>query len=137
MAIKAAGKKAETITKNEDISDLMDWIKRKGLQSLKTVESAVWKWEDGEPKYFKVLTAPVKNEARPGAKMEPATTLKVKDLDSGNHYTLIMNAVLLSGLTANYPGEEIIGKCFVSVRSAAAQGKTYKNFETHEVPDPE
>lgn len=137
MATKKSSGKAEVSNVEQEENSLLDYLREHGIKSVKTVESSVWKWEDREPKYFKVLSVPVQNAKREGSKMEPATTIKVKDMESSNHYTLILNAVLLSGLTSNYPGAEIVGKCFVAQRLPAAEGKTYKNFEIHEVPDPE
>jgi|ERR1035437_2760393 hypothetical protein len=101
----------------------------------KEVTSSTWKWEDGTPKYFKVLGVPIKQLKRQGSTMEPPTTVPVRNLDTGEHCSLLVNTMLLNQF-ASFNGEEIIGRCFISCRYAV-EGKVYKGFDTISVPDPE
>lgn len=133
---KTAGKVTTSGGVSASEAHLMDYLARKGISAgdAKPVTSSSWKWEDGVPKYFKVLGLPVKQPKRAGSSMEPPFTVPVKDLDTGDHCTLLVNTMLLNQF-ASFPGDELIGKCFVSVRSEV-EGKAYKGFDTVSVPDP-
>jgi hypothetical protein len=127
--------KKSTVTA-EQSDAIASFLARKGIKESKPVSSASWKWVDGELKYFKVLGVPEKRDKRQGEKMEPPWTVPVKDLETGDHKTLILGAMLYNQL-ASFPKTSLIGKCFVCIRHAEAEGKDYKTFDTSEVPDPD
>lgn len=131
--------KKQTTPQTPEQSDVIaSFLARKGIRpgEAKAVTSSSWKWEEEVPKYFKVLGTPEKREKRAGEKMDPPWTIPVKDLETGDHRTLILGAMLYNQM-AGFPKDSLIGKCFVSVQHAEAEGKTYKTFDTCEVPDPE
>jgi hypothetical protein len=125
------------ITKTDENDALESFLRKQGIDAgkAKEVSASSWKWEEGVPKYFKVLGMPVKREKRAGDVKEPPYTVPVKDFESGNHQTLICNTMLFNQFQT-YPGSTLIGKCFVSIMSPV-EGKNYKSFDTREVPDPE
>ena len=129
-----ATKKQTSVEENDAIES---FLKRRGIDASKTKEVSAnsWKWEEGVLKYFKVLGLPEKREKRAGDKKEPPFTVPVKDLETGNHQTLILNTMIFNQF-ATYPAGTLIGKCFISVMSPT-EGKAYKSFDTREVPDPE
>lgn len=109
-----------------------------GFKSKATLSAKLWKWNDGEPKYFRIESAMVKKAAKvtgkDGKQREPATTCSVVDLTqpgSGSQ-TLIMGAVLADLLNETYPNNGYIGKSFVATRYQQ-DGKRYKNFEVQEL----
>lgn len=132
MATKKSAGKIE-MTDSQDA--LASFLARKGISDAKEVTSASWKWEEGIPKYFKVLGMPVKRDKRPGEVKEPPFTVPVKDLETGEHKTLILNTMLYNQFSS-YPDESLMSRCFVSV-CYSVEGKNWKRFDTREVPDPE
>jgi hypothetical protein len=124
---KSAGTEAEDV--------IASFLARKGIKNSKEVTSNSWKWEVGVLKYFKVLGIPTQAPKHAGQKMDPPFTCPVKDLDSGEHKTLLCNAMLFNQFQS-YPEGTLIGKCFVSMMHNI-EGKNYKGFDTREVPDPD
>lgn len=111
-----------------------------GFKSKATLSAKLWKWEDGEPKYFRIESEMKKGKERAekeGAKekgREPATTCSVVDLtkpDSGP-VTIIMGAVMVELLNEKYPNNGYIGKSFAATRYQQP-GKRYKSFEVQEI----
>jgi hypothetical protein len=138
---KTAGKEVKDQNVNYGPSNVSDAIANKlaekgiGKGEAKEVTSSTWKWEDGVAKYFRVLGLPIKQAKRAGSTMEPPTTMPVKNLDTGDHCSLLVNTMLGNQL-ASFSGDTLLGKCFISCRFTV-EGKTYKGFETILVPTPE
>ncbi len=120
------------LTDAQDV--IASFLRTKNIKGGKEVTATSWKWEEGVPKYFKVLSDPVKRDKRPNEVKEPPFTCTVKNLEDGSNQTLILNTMLHNQL-AKYEGE-LIGKCFVSVMGAVVAGKQYRPFDTVEVEDP-
>lgn len=83
--------------------------------------------------------AHIGKEMKPGAdgkKKEPATLCNVIDLKTGEPAQLILNAVVKSVLTEEYPGDSYVGKCFAITKQARVPGKSYDPFSIEEIEDP-
>jgi hypothetical protein len=109
--------------------------KRKKLLTL-----PVLKWEVGKPKYLKIEAAmhigkemKAKDNEK---KKEPATLCNVTDLATGEPAQIIVNAVLKSVLTEEYPGDAYVGLCFSITKQARQAGKQYDPFAIEEIEDP-
>ena len=67
---------------------------------------------------------------------EPATLCNVIDLKTGEPAQIILNAVVKSVLTEEYPDDTYVGKCFSITKQARVQGKQYDPFNIEEIEDP-
>ncbi len=78
-------------------------------------------------------------DMKPGAdgkKKEPATLCDVIDLKTGEPCQLIMNAVVKSVLSEEYPNDAYVGKCFAITKQVRVQGKAYDPFSVEEIENP-
>jgi hypothetical protein len=83
--------------------------------------------------------AHIGKEMKPGAdgkKKEPATLCNVIDLKTGEPAQLILNAVVKSVLTEEYPNDTYVGKCFSITKQARVTGKQYDPFSIEEIENP-
>jgi hypothetical protein len=69
-------------------------------------------------------------------KKDPATLCDVIDLTNGEPAQLILNAVVKSVLTEEYPDAKYVGLCFAITKQARVQGKSYDPFSIEEIEDP-
>jgi hypothetical protein len=69
-------------------------------------------------------------------KKDPATLCNVIDLRTGEPAQLIMNAVVKSVLTEEYPNDSYVGKCFSITKQARQTGKSYDPFSLEEIENP-
>jgi hypothetical protein len=67
---------------------------------------------------------------------EPATLCNVIDLKTGEPAQIILNAVVKSVLTEEYPNDTYVGCCFAITKQARVQGKQYDPFNIEEIEDP-
>ena len=109
----------------------------------KLLTRPVLKWEVDKPKYLKIEAAmhigkdiKSRNAKEDDKKKEPATIVDVTDLQTGEPAQIIVNAVLKSVLTDEYPNDAYVGKCFSITKQARQQGKQYDPFKIEEIEDP-
>lgn len=111
-----------------------------GFKVKKIVTVPLWKWVDGEAKFFTILE-PIRlstAKQKAGGKgdkekdMEPAHVALVRDLATGNEQTLIFGAVLLSNLDESYPDKGYVGKSFQVIQSKI-EGKRYRGYAISEI----
>jgi hypothetical protein len=67
---------------------------------------------------------------------EPATLINVVNLETGEQAQMIVNAVVKSVLTEEYPNDTYVGKCFAIAKQARQPGKQYDPFKIEEIEDP-
>jgi hypothetical protein len=109
----------------------------------KLLTRPVIKWVVDKTRYFKIENAmhigktikPRKGDD-PDKQKEPATVCNVIDLENGALAQLIVNAVLKSVLTEEYPNDAYVGKCFAVTKQSRQPGKQYDPFNIEEIEDP-
>jgi hypothetical protein len=69
-------------------------------------------------------------------KKEPATLANVTNLETGEAGQFIVNAVVKSVLTDEYPNDAYVGKCFAITKQKRKEGKSYDPFNVVEIEDP-
>jgi hypothetical protein len=110
----------------------------------KLLTRPVIKWQVDKTRYFKIENAmhigkeiKARRNADPNEKAkEPATICNVIDLENGALAQLIVNAVLKSVLTEEYPNDTYVGKCFAVTKQSRQPGKQYDPFNIEEIEDP-
>jgi hypothetical protein len=110
----------------------------------KLLTRPVIKWVVDKTRYFKIENAmhigkdikPKRNADPDEKKKEPATICNVVDLETGALAQLIVNAVLKSVLTEEYPQDTYVGKCFAVTKQSRQPGKQYDPFNIEEIEDP-
>jgi hypothetical protein len=69
-------------------------------------------------------------------KKEPATIVNVTNLETGELAQIVVNAVMKSILTEEYPDDTYVGKCFLITKMGRQPGKQYNPFHIEEIEDP-
>ena len=69
-------------------------------------------------------------------KKEPATIVNVTNLETGELAQIVVNAVMKSILTEEYPNDTYVGKCFLITKMGRQPGKQYNPFHIEEIEDP-
>lgn len=106
-------------------------------KKVKAVTRPTLKKVDGEAVVVtldgKIFTGSDVKMSKGDAEMQPARIINVIDhLDNNKEKQMIVNAVLESILTENYPKDTYTGKSFEIIQYQP-EGKRYKNFEVTEV----
>lgn len=106
----------------------------------KLLTRPVLKFEVGKARYIKIETEMhIGKEMKEQAgekKKEPATLCNVIDLSTGEPGQIIVNAVLKSVLSEEYPSGSYVGLCFSITKQARMPGKQYDPFNIEEIEDP-
>jgi hypothetical protein len=106
----------------------------------KLLTRPVLKYVVDVPNYVKIETAAhIGKTMKPGAdgkQKEPATLCNVIDLKTGEPAQLILNAVVKSVLSEEYPNDTYVGLCFAITKQARVAGKQYDPFNIEEIEDP-
>lgn len=102
----------------------------------RNVTFTLLKKTDGVPVYIRaestVYTGKVV-EGKPGKEsMAPARIMQVINLETGEAQEMIVNKVLESAFTENYPDGSYVGKCFEIIQSNIP-GKRYKGYKLTEI----
>jgi hypothetical protein len=92
------------------------------------------------PSYFKITAAMYigkdMKQKEGDKKKEPATLANVTNLETGEAGQFIVNAVVKSVLTEEYPADAYVGKCFAITKQKRKEGKSYDPFNVVEIDDP-
>lgn len=111
------------------------------FKTKKVLTRPVLKFTEGVTHYVKIEAAmfigkEMKQKAGDDKKKEPATILNVIDLESGEVAQMLVNAVVKSVLTEEYPNDSYVGKCFALTKMPRQPGKQYNPFHVNEIEDP-
>jgi hypothetical protein len=106
----------------------------------KLLTRPVLKFVKDEPRYIKfegAIYLGKEMKIKEGEKKkDPAHLADVVDLSTGELAQIIVNAVPMSVLKENYPGDSYVGKCFMIMRQSRQPGKDYDPFKVEEIEDP-
>lgn len=100
--------------------------------SRRTLTVPVLKQQDGKEYIIKILDAFRQSKAVQAAEgkkqMDPATICTVENREDGKRYTLIVNKVLESHITEDFPQESYVGITFAFIRHPKVEGKRYHTY---------
>ena len=109
----------------------------------KLLTRPVLKMEQDKTRYVKLEGAMFvgkdikpRNQADDEKKKEPATLVNAVNLEDGSLVLIVVNAVLKSVLSEEYPGDGYVGKCFAITKQGRQPGKQYNPFHIEEIEDP-
>ena len=110
-------------------------------KTKKLLTRPVLKLQQDKPEYVKIegpmfVGKEIKPQKEDDKKNKPATIVNVINLQDGSEMQIVMNAVLKSVLTEEYPNETYVGKCFSITKQARSPGKSYNPFHIEEIEDP-
>ena len=110
---------------------------------LKNITLPVLKLAEEVPVYVQILSemkvskAPALSEKAGKSKaadnMEPATTVEVLNLETGENAILIVSAVLKGNLEEHYPGGKYVTRGFAVTKHAKRTGKRYNDYSISEI----
>lgn len=87
--------------------------------------------------HVKILTAMHMGKELKGrgeaATMEPATLCEVVNLDTGEEQQMLVSAVIKSIFTEEYPDDSYVGRGFLIIKHAKAEGKNYFTYSIDEL----
>lgn len=112
-------------------------------KTKKLLTRPVLKMEQDKTRYIKIEAAmfigkDIKSrDAKEGdKKKEPATILNATNLEDGALVQIVVNAVMKSVLSEEYPNDTYVGKCFAITKQGRQPGKQYNPFHIEEIEDP-
>lgn len=129
----ATTKKSTPVT---NVEQETDFLQGSGYAGKRVVTLSSWKWEDGKPKFFKVLGPVHEGTGKKGSNVPPPSLCIVRDLETKTHYQLILGKMILDAFTDGYPGNTIVGKCFGAIRYSVPDA-TWKRYDVREIETPE
>lgn len=95
----------------------------------------------GETRILEILESITDGKARVARKgedgnaMKAARVMKARDVETKEVGTVVLNKVLESILTEDYPDEAYVGKLFAITKGQKAEGKAYFPFTVLEVTE--
>lgn len=107
----------------------------------KLLTRPVLKYVVGTPNYVLIeekmhIGKEMKKKSGEDKAKEPATLCNVIDLSTGEPAQIILNAVVKSVLTEEYPNDAYVGLCFSITKQARTPGKQYDPFNIEEIENP-
>ena len=117
-------------------------VQTSGFKTKKLLTRPILKMDQGVARYVRIEGAMYigrdmkEKVADGGKKKEPATICDVVNLEDGSLMQIILNAVLKSVLSEEYPNDTYVGKCFGITKLGHAPGKAYNSFRVEEIEDP-
>lgn len=106
------------------------------FQETGNVTVGSWKWEEGTPKFFKVLSPVHEGTGKKDSARPKPWLCMVRDLKSKTHYQLILGKMILDAFQESFPGDKIVGKCFAAVRYAVPDANWFR-YDVRTIADPE
>lgn len=110
------------------------------FKRTKRVTLPIIKLTPNEPRYLQIIGAIFVGKEiagqkgdKDGKKREPASLANVVDLETGEEGQIVLNKVLKSTLTEEYPEDGYVGKQFEIVKLAKKDGKDYHPFSITEI----